>query len=103
LILEFPSNGDGVDTISVCDHLHPNCCTSLIFNTPDCQCTIFCTTVETLGCSSDSTFAVSIEFFSQNLPVNFVDAFIDGVYFGTYNISQIPFIIPDVPEGNGFA
>ncbi len=100
-LLEFPSNGAGLDTISVCDNVHHTCCTSLVFESPDCECSIFETSVQTLACTSDSTFAISVEFFSQNLPGNSVDAFLDGVFIGYYNIENIPFIIENIPEGDG--
>ena len=78
-LLEFPSNEPGLDTISVCDNDNNDCCTLLVFEAPDCQCSIYETTVQNLACTSDSTFAISVEFFTENLPGgNFVDVFLDG-------------------------
>jgi len=100
-ILEFPSNGDGLDTIRVSDNDNDSCYTTLVFESPNCECSIYETSVQTLACTSDSTFAISVEFFSQNLPGNFVDVFLDGIFIGSYNIENIPFIVENIPEGDG--
>jgi hypothetical protein len=103
-LLEFPSNGPGLDTISVCDNDNNDCCTLLVFEAPDCECSIYETTVQNLACTSDSTFAISVEFFTENLPGgNFVDVFLDGLFIGFYNIENLPLIIENIPEGDGTA
>ncbi|MEP6794198.1 MAG: hypothetical protein ABJB16_07725, partial [Saprospiraceae bacterium] len=98
-ILEFPSSGDGNDMIQVCDLNNSNCCTSLTFNSPDCHCSIFDITAENLGCTSDTTFAISVEFFNENLLDNSVDVSLDGVLLGTFDVASIPFVVTNVPEG----
>ncbi|MEP6647621.1 MAG: hypothetical protein ABJC12_11090, partial [Saprospiraceae bacterium] len=102
-ILEFPSDGDGTDMIQVCDLNNSNCCTSLSYTSPDCQCSIFDITSETLGCTSDTTFAISVEFFSEHLLDNSVDISLDGLLLGTYNIADIPIRIDNIHEGTGTA
>jgi len=101
-IEEFPSNGTGTDVIMVCENESPLCCATLSFDAPDCACTIFDATAENLGCNTDSTFGISLEFFYENLPGNSVDVFLDGVLIGFYNIEDIPLIL-DIPEGDGSA
>ena len=98
-ILEFPSDGDGSDMIQVCDLNNSNCCTSLVFSSPDCQCSIFDITAETLGCTSDTTFAISLEFFNENLLDNQVDVSVDGIFLGTFDVASVPFAVTNVPEG----
>ncbi|MGB4847433.1 MAG: hypothetical protein WBP41_05905 [Saprospiraceae bacterium] len=102
-ILEFPSSGDGNDMIQVCDLNNSNCCTSLTFNSPDCHCSIFDITAENLGCTSDTTFAISVEFFGDNLLDNSVDVTLDGVLLGTFDVSSVPFVVANVPEGTSTA
>ena len=83
-IEDFPSNGTGTDVIMVCENGSPLCCESLSFTSPDCACNIFDASVQNLGCNSDSTFGVSLEFFYENLPGTSVDVFLDGVLIGFY-------------------
>lgn len=100
-IEDFPSNGSGHDLVTVCENDNSQCCTSLLFASPDCACDVYETTAEVLDCTSDSTYAISLEFFTLNTPNNNVDIYIDGVYWGFYNGNNLPIIIDDVPEGDG--
>lgn len=101
-IEEFPSSGNIFDTITVCENDNPDCCTTLVFEAPDCECQIFdANLVENIGCTSDSTFGVVLEFFYENLPGDFVDVFFDGVFIGFYSVNDIPLLIPNIPEGDG--
>ena len=99
-IEEFPSSGNGVDVITVCENDNPTCCATLEFAAPDCTCEIVELNVDVQDCTSDSTFAISIEFFSQNTPNNNVDVFLDGVYWGFYNAENLPLVIGNIPEGD---
>ena len=101
-IEDFPSNGTGTDNIRVCENDAPLCCADLDFASPDCACSIFDLTAENLGCNSDSSFAVSLEFFYENLPGNSVDVFLDGVPIGFYGVDEIPIVV-SIPEGDGDA
>ncbi len=101
-IEEFPSSGTGSDMITVCENNNENCCASLVFDSPECACSIFDVNVETLGCSTDSTFEISVEYFYENLPGDAVDVFLDGVLLGFFNVDEIPIIL-DIPEGVGTA
>ena len=99
---EFPSSGTGIDIVTVCENDNSGCCATLAFAAPDCACHVFDASVEYLGCTSDSTFDISLEFFYENLPGNSVDVFLDGVFIGFYNIADIPITI-SLPEGTGTA
>lgn len=100
-VQEFPGSGNDLDTVTVCDNVNPDCCTSLVFFAPDCQCDIFETTVEFIGCTSDSTFGVELEFFYENLPGDFVDVYFDGVWLGFFSVNDIPLQVNNIPEGDG--
>jgi hypothetical protein len=101
-IAEFPSNGTGTDTITVCENDNSLCCATLAFTAPDCACSIFDANVEYLGCTTDSSFNVALEFFYENLPSTTVDVFLDGVSLGFYNVADIPITLT-IPEGAGTA
>ena len=101
-IAEFPSSGTGIDIVTVCENDNSACCATLAFAAPDCACHVFDASVTNLGCSSDTTFDISLEFFYENLPGNSVDVFLDGVFIGFYNIADIPLTIT-LPEGTGTA
>ena len=100
-IEEFPSSGNDLDTITVCENDNPDCCTTLVFEAPNCQCHVYDATIQVVGCTSDSTFGVELEFFYENLPGDFVDVFFDGVFLGFYSVNDIPLYIPNIPEGDG--
>ncbi len=99
-IEEFPASGNATDIITVCDHGDPECCATIVVQAPDCACSIFDLTATHLGCSSDTTFAVSVDFFYENLPGSFVDVFFDGVLQTTLQVDLLPFIL-QLPEGDG--
>ena len=99
---DFPSNGTGTDEIKVCENDNPLCCATTSFASPECACHIFDVTADNIGCTTDSTFAVSIEFFYEYLPNNSVDIFLDGVLIGFYNVEDIPINV-SIPEGDGTA
>jgi hypothetical protein len=99
-IEEFPASGNDTDEIKVCENEEPLCCATIVFEAPDCSCSIFDLTAENLGCNSETTFEVSLEFFYENMPGEFVDVFLDGIPVGFFNVNDIPFII-SVPEGIG--
>lgn len=96
----FPASGTGSDMLTVCENDQPLCCASVSFDAPDCACSIFDLTASNLGCNSDTTFGVSVEFFYENLPGDLVEAFFDGVLLGTYDITEIPLTL-SLPEGDG--
>lgn len=98
---EFPSGGNDLDTITVCDNDNEDCCTTVVFEAVPCACSIFDATIQVIGCTSDSTFAVELEFFYENLPGDFVDVFFDGVFLGFYSVNDIPLLIENIPEGDG--
>jgi len=100
-IEHFPSSGTGQDLVTVCANDNDNCCASLEFNAPDCPCHIFELNVDILECTSDSTFAVALNFASENTPNHNIDVYLDSIYLGFYNAQTLPLIITNVPEGDG--
>ncbi|MDQ3015246.1 MAG: T9SS type A sorting domain-containing protein [Bacteroidota bacterium] len=99
-LLEFPGSGEGHDTIHVSDNDHPDCGAQIVFEAPSCECSIFDLSFQSIGCTTDSTFGVEVEFFYENLPGEFVDIFFDGVFQGFYNVNEIPILI-NLHEGSG--
>jgi hypothetical protein len=102
-IAQFPGSGSGHDTITVCAIGHPECCASLAFNAPACTCHIFEPTVQNLDCTSDSTFAISLNFSSENTPNHNIDVYLNDVYLGFYNAENLPVLLTNIPEGDGTA
>lgn len=100
-IPELPNGGTATDTITVCENDNSNCCATAIVEAPDCECSVFDATLETGGCTSDTTFSISLEFYTINTPSDFVDIFLDGEFIGFYNANAIPITIDDIPEGDG--
>lgn len=101
-IEEFPASGNDLDTITVQENDNPDCFATLVFEAPgDCECHIFEATAEHTGCTTDSTFGISLEFFYENLPGDFVDVFFDGVFLGFYSVLDLPLAINNIPEGDG--
>jgi len=102
-IEQFPGSGTGHDTITVCANDNADCCTSLVFDAPVCPCHIFEASVQTLECTSDSTFAIALTFSSENTPSHNIDVYLNDNYLGFYNAENLPVIINNVPDGDGSA
>lgn len=67
-IAEFPSSGTGIDIVTVCENDNSACCATLAFAAPDCACHVFDASVTNLGCSSDTTFDISLNSFMKTFP-----------------------------------
>ncbi len=100
-LVEFPSAGNGVDHIAICDQDHPDCCISAEFAAPICECHIFDAVVDNLACTSDSTFAIALNFLSENTPNQNVDIYLGDAYWGFYNAENLPLILDNIPDGDG--
>lgn len=100
-IEEFPNGGTDIDVVRVCENDNVNCCATATVTAPSCECAVFDASVQVGGCTSDSTFAISLEFYTINTPSNFVDIYLDGAFIGFYNANAIPIVIDDIPEGDG--
>ncbi|MFN0174913.1 MAG: T9SS type A sorting domain-containing protein [Saprospiraceae bacterium] len=90
----FPASGNLVDVIKVCITNQPDCCETLHFDAPDCvnpPCGIFNLSVQTNGCTGDSTYKAIIDF-SLVGPVT-ADSFglwTNGQFVGFFGINQLP-------------
>ncbi len=111
-INDFPWNGGPNDVVKVCfvdpDHpdLPPTCCRIKEFAVPDClnqggPCEIHDLTVETGDCTGDSTYVVTINFSVTNPPGNAFAVWANGVFFGIYNLNQLPLTITNFPWNGG--
>ncbi len=100
---QFPSGGTGRDTVTVCANDHPDCCTSLDFDAPVCPCHILEATVQNLDCTSDTTFAIALNFTSENTPDHNINVYLNDIYWGNYNAENLPIIINTIPEGDSTA
>ena len=56
---------------------------------------------DVLECTSDSTFAVAIQYTSENTPNNNIDVYFNDQYLGFFNGENLPVIVSNVPEGDG--
>ena len=101
LIENFPSSGNDLDTITVCDNDNPDCCTTLVFPAVFCPCDISEISVQQHQCTSDSTFGVDLNFHFENLPGDFVDVFFNGAFLGFYSVNDLPLSIDNIPDGDG--
>jgi len=104
-IPNFPWGGGVTDHIRICINDHPDCCKELAFAAPDCfgnDCAIHDLSVETGDCTGDSTYVVHINFIPVNpLPGNMFSVWANGVFFGSYNLSQLPLTITNFPWNGG--
>ncbi len=105
VIPNFPSNGNAMDVIKICINDHPDCCEVIEFQGPNCDapCEIFDLTVETGDCHpADSTYNLTVNFQVLNPSSNTFGLWANGIFFGTYNLNQLPLQIPNFPwDGAG--
>ncbi|MBK7939727.1 MAG: T9SS type A sorting domain-containing protein [Lewinellaceae bacterium] len=109
---DFPWNGGANDVVKVC-FVSPNdpagsatCCRVKEFEVPDClnqggPCEIWDLTVTTGDCTGDSTYVVKINFSVANPPGNTFGVWANGVFFGDYNLNQLPLSITNFPWNGG--
>ncbi len=105
----FPWNGGQYDVVKVC-FVGPNatfgCCRTKEFLVPNClnpggPCDIYDLSVDTGDCTGDSTYQVWIDFQVTNPPSDQFGLWANGVFFGTYNLNQLPLSIPNFPWNGG--
>ncbi|MDO8367601.1 MAG: T9SS type A sorting domain-containing protein [Saprospiraceae bacterium] len=104
VIPNFPSNGNAIDVIKICINGQPGCCQTLDFQGPNCDapCEIFDLTVIVGDCHlADSTYTVKVNFLVQNPSSNTFGLWANGQFFGTFDLSQLPLVIPNFPWDNG--
>jgi len=92
----FPASGNPVDVIKVCINNQPDCCETLEFDAPDCvnpPCGIFDLTVETNGCTNDSTYKAVIDFDMVGpAPSDSFGLWSNGQFQGFFGINQLPLL-----------
>ncbi|MFZ4425841.1 MAG: T9SS type A sorting domain-containing protein [Saprospiraceae bacterium] len=89
LIEGLPLPPDGIDFITICDPLKPDCCTELRFKTP-CQtsCTLGPIAAEQV-CLPNGTFMVKLKFTRENAGQQFkVTA--NGAVYGIFSYEKLP-------------
>ena len=112
VITNFPWDGGPYDVVKVCfidpDHpdLPPTCCRTKEFPVPGClnqggACDIYDLVVDTGDCTGDSSYVVTINFQVTNPPANTFGLWANGVFFGSYNLSQLPLTITNFPWNGG--
>lgn len=103
-IPNFPWGGGAEDHIKICINDHPNCCRTVEFPAPTCfgiNCAIHDLTVQTGDCQGDSSYQVFVNFIPVNPPVNIFSVYANGQLYGSFNLSQLPLMIPDFPWNGG--
>ena len=103
-IPNFPWGGGAVDHIKICINDHPDCCRTKQFEAPACfgsDCEIDDLAVETGDCQGDSTYQVVLNFHVVNPPVNTFSVFTNGELYGSFQLSQLPLVIPHFPWNGG--
>ncbi|MCS7035452.1 MAG: hypothetical protein RMJ33_13190 [Saprospiraceae bacterium] len=107
-IPNFPGSGKDVDAIRICvlgpaGTITTTCCIVHEFKAPNCQdCKITDLTVKVGDCNNDGTFKLQINFKAHNTGGGSkFTLWVNGVVFGTYDVSQLPLTIPNFPGGNG--
>ncbi len=105
IIPNFPSNGNAIDVIKICINDHPDCCETIEFQGPTCNapCEIFDLSVVTGDCNTpDSSYQLTVNFQVQNPSSNTFGLWANGVFFGSYDLNQLPLYIPNFPwDGTG--
>lgn len=109
-IQNFPWNGGNNDVLKVCFAPNaagtPACCAEIEFAVPTClgnnnDCEIFDMVVDPGDCTSDSTYNAVLNFQVQNPLSNTFSVWANGTIFGTFNLSQLPLVLQNVPWNGG--
>jgi hypothetical protein len=85
--------------LTVCADGDTACCATYTFPTPVCNdsCVIFDIAVAVIGCTTDSTFAVVVNFQHQNISAGGFDFYAGDTYLGFYDLEHIPAEILNFP------
>lgn len=97
----FVGNGTSVYELHVQDVQKVNCTSTKTFGPVQCpsnQCHIYDLVVDPLECTSDSTFAVFINFFHDNTGTAGFDLYYNNSFWANYAYSSLPFTITNLPE-----
>lgn len=95
----FKRSGLSNDAVKVCINENPDCCKIIEFDPPVCPveaCAITDLVVDKGACTSDSTYAITINFKVSNTTNAGFDVFVrNNVLIGYYPLSSLPLTIPD--------
>lgn len=101
----FPKSGGNHDWIKVCDKGTPGCCRTKEFATKNCQnspdCSISDLSVVTGDCTSDSTYALTVDFQVSNPGSSQFKLYANGIVWGYYNYADLPITVMDFPQSAG--
>ncbi|MCP4123792.1 MAG: hypothetical protein GY751_18745, partial [Bacteroidetes bacterium] len=106
-ITDFTPSGLEYDFIQVCINDNPDCCAVTEYLPPNCEpeaCNIFDLNVSVGECTSDSTYALTIDFEHVNAGNDFFEVFIrDNELIGNYELADLPITINHFEtSGNDF-
>ena len=98
-IENFPEMGTDITTVTVCAQDAPDCCDTYSIETPFCtdDCVIYDVSVNVFDCNTDSTFAIVVDFESQNIPSGGFDIYSGDIYLGFFGFDNVPAEIPNFP------
>lgn len=101
-ILNFPQDGNIIDTITICaPDTIPNCCHTRTFEGFQCpmtDCHILELAVNNISCTSDSTYSAWINFIYQNTSAQGFDVSINNVFLGNFPYSSLPLTLTNIPS-----
>ncbi len=104
VIDHFPASGNLAEVIEVCDNEDPECCSIIEFEAIDCDlpCEITELIAEPIECTSDSTFAVDIDFNFANTEGNGFNLYAGDLFLGQFEKGEGAInidLFPSVQEG----
>jgi len=87
--------------IVVCAVGAPDCCDVYEYETPDCgqglPCYLFDLVAEAGDCTSDSTYNLHFQYFTEHFPGDSIQVTVNGESLGHFLHQSGPIMIPDVP------
>lgn len=102
VLSNFQLSGNTEDFIKICIDGYPNSCKEYEFLPPTCttqECSISNLKVEQGACTSDSTYALAINFKAENPDNAYFDVYVrNGVSIGYYKLSDLPLTIQNFKE-----
>ncbi len=97
------SPGQLTETFVVCDAIDPSCCTSVTFDTPNCEppsCELSNLMIATTGCDANGDFGIDLNFNHANNGSQF-SMYVNSAPVGSYLYSDLPLSLPGFLEGDG--
>lgn len=102
VLSNFQLSGKAEDFIKICIDGYPNSCKEYEFLPPICsvkKCSISNLKVDQGACTSDSTYALTINFKTENPGNEYFDVYVrNGISIGYYKLSDLPLTIKNFKE-----